>query len=127
MTKAEMIKALEAYKDEEEIVVSNKWTTVSVEEVESIENHCTIALNKRITYLEDKVLGMSLRINAIRKNIKEAEEHLAIKETKKWRKILNKNATLVSNAMLQYSRYNIDLNVTKAMTWEDYRKEHFFY
>lgn len=127
MTKAEIIKALEAYKDEEEIVVGNKWTTVSVEEIKSIEAHCTIALNKRIASLEEKVLGMSLQINAIRKNIKEAEEHLAIKETKKWRKILNKNAALVSNAMLHYSRYNIELNRVKAMTWEDYRKEYPFY
>lgn len=127
MTKAELIKALEAYKDEEEIVVSNKWTSVPIDGIESIEAHCTIALNKRIAYLEDRVLGMSLRINTIRKNIKEAEEHLAIKETKKWRKILDENTALVSNAMLQYSRYNIDLNATKAMSWEDYRKEHFFY
>lgn len=127
MTKAEMIKALEAYKDEEEIVVGNKWTTVSVEEIESIETHCTKALYKRIAYLEDKLLGISIKVSSTMKAINDAETHLSKRETITWRKKLEKERRTLSKLHSQYSRYNLDLNATKAMTWEDYRKEYFFY
>lgn len=127
MTKAEMIKALEAYKDEEEIVVSNKWTTLSVEEVESIEVHCTKALHKRIVYLEDKLLGISIQVSSTMKAINDAETHLSKRETITWRKKLEKEERTLSKLHSQYLRYNTDLNTARAMTWKDYKKEYMFY
>lgn len=123
MTKRELIEALACYEDDEVLYAeycSYHPSGIAIEGISCIREEAEAKKQRRLNRTEEWLLGSNLTVALARARIKEAEEKLAKRETKKWRGILTKQTKILNDEMQNVEYYSRELDIFTAMTWQDF-------
>lgn len=124
MTKRELIEALAGYEDDEVLYAeysgSYNPSGIAIDGISCVREEAEAKKQRRLNRTEERLLGSNLTIALARAKIKEAEEKLAKRETKKWRGILTKQTKILNDEMRSAEYYGKELEDFTAMTWQDF-------
>lgn len=124
MKKKDIIASLASYGEDEDIVFLCSPTsayTSTVKAFKTGQEHWEGIRSKQVEWYTNQIFNVGVALTEQRAIKKQAEEKLAVKETKTWRNKLIRADNAITRLENDCKRYANSLTCYEKGTWEEYR------